>query len=162
MKEGVHHNIFDRVSDQCEFGGNREYKFRLQYRKPPFECLENCLLSLCNGRIIFTFHGIAVGRLSLDIGLSKNLIECVRLFDSQKADPENQQKCDRTHYKAPWRHCKQIKGGKEIDHVSAAECEELDSHRGPLKFVHDCFRAFNCDNKHKKRQQGCCGTNKDV
>ena len=87
-------------------------------------------------------------RLRLNVRLAENLVESIRLLDSQEADSKNEEQSKHAHNDAPYTHGEKEKGNKKVNHVSATESEQRGSNGRVLKSGYQWRWRFYRDTKH--------------
>ncbi len=94
--------------------------------------------------------------------MAKDFIKGIGLFDSQKADSEDEDQSNGSHDNAPNSHGKEKERNEQIGHVSSTECKESLSKLGIFKARNDLTRRFDSDKQHDNAHDSRQRTNKDV
>lgn len=125
-----------------------------------FQGMEKSLSLIPRFGVISSFQSVRVRlRLRLDIRLSEDFVECIRLLDSQETNSENEKEGEETHNDSPYSHGKKEKRDEEIHHVASTEGEKWGSKCRVFQPRYYWRRCFNRHTQHDQAEESDQGSN---
>lgn len=108
-------------------------------------------IGLC---VICPFEGVRIrsGVVSVKVRLTKDLIESVRLLDSQESNTKDENQRADSHYHSIYSHGKQEQGDEKVHDIASSKCKEIFPNSRPFETRYHWCGGFNC---HKEHDQTC-------
>mmetsp|Transcript_31061 Transcript_31061/g.71583 ORF Transcript_31061/g.71583 Transcript_31061/m.71583 type:complete len:226 (+) Transcript_31061:79-756(+) len=96
------------------------------------------------------------------LGLTKDLVESIRLLDTQEPNAKNQNQGKDGHDDAPNSHGKQKERDKQVHHIPTTKREEMITKLGSLQPLDDGTRSLNGNEQHHQTGNGCQSSHQNV
>ena len=111
--------------------------------------------------VILALQGVTVG-LALQVRLAEDLVEGIRLLDTQETNSKDDEQRQTSHDHAPRSHGKQEKRNQNVNNVASAEREQSISELRMLQLVRESFGGLDRDAKHDQTHDSRQHTNQAV